>query len=281
MANDLIQLRKISHLSLHIEMKLNKNIGKERAVHGRRWHTLHGGYFSDPMIARPLIQAAIGILAEFPADVIIDLGGGTGFLLSQLRLHYARSDTLLVNIDCSEDQIVLSDKGDTTSLCTGIDSFKRGDVASRGSRVFFIMRSVLHYFGEDGSQPLLRHLRSQAEPGEFFVHQTASFDNEEEAVCLNALYRHMRIHKWYPTVNDLRKRLLDAGWLVRDTAFAPSLRLTSDDLGLRYELDANDIARIRKMMWEEFGKTRGVFKLMPGGFRAKLHYRIYSCVAVP
>ena len=259
---------------------MDKNIGTERTVHGRRWNTFHGGYFSNPMLARPLIKIAKAILGESSADVIVDLGGGTGFLLSQLRSDYVAGDTALVNVDCSEDQIVLSDMGGITSLCTGIGSFKRGDVASKGSRAFFIMRSVLHYFGEVGLQPFLRHLRSQAKPGEFFVHQTASFDNEEEAACLNALYRHMRTHKWYPTVNDLKKRLINSGWLVRGTASAPSLRLTSDDLGLRYELDSYDIARIREMMWEECGETRGVFRLMPGGFQAKLRYRIYSCVAV-
>lgn len=216
---------------------------------------------------------------ESPADVIVDLGGGTGFLLSQFRAHGVGGDAALLNIDCSEDQIALSDKEGIPSLCTAIGSFKRSNVAQKGSRAFFIMRSVLHYFGEDGLLPLLRHLRAQAEPGEFFVHQTASFGNEEDAACLNALYRHMRTHKWYPPVNDLQRRLRDAGWSVINTAHAPTLRLTSDDLGRRYELDANDIALIREMMCKEFGDTNGVFRLMPSGFHADLHYRIYSCVA--
>lgn len=45
--------------------------------------TLHGGYFSDPATARPLVETAKGIFAKSPVNVIVDLGGGTGFLLNQ------------------------------------------------------------------------------------------------------------------------------------------------------------------------------------------------------
>ena len=127
---------------------------------------------------------------------------------------------------------------------------------------------------------MLRYLRDQAKTGEYFVHQTASFDNEREAACLNALYQLMRTHKWYPTADDLRHRLADAGWRVTATDPAPPLLLTSKDLSRRYALDADDIARIREMIAGEFGEMSGVFQLRTSGFQANLHYRIYTCVAV-
>jgi len=259
---------------------MKEYIGAEAVVHGQRWGALHGGYFSDPTIARPLVETVKGILVKSPADVVVDLGGGTGFLLSQLRAQGVGADAALVNVDCSEAQLALSDGEDISSVCTSIGSFRRGDVAPKDRRVFFMMRSVLHYFGEDGLSPLLCCLRDQAEAGEFFVHQTASFDNEEEATCLNALYRYMRTRKWYPTVNDLQRRMTNSGWRVTDMTPAPSLLLTSDDLGRRYALDASDIACIRDIMAREFGEMSGVFRLMPSGFHANLHYRIYTCVAV-
>jgi hypothetical protein len=143
------------------------------------------------------------------------------------------------------------------------------------------MRSVLHYLGENGVTPLLRHLRNQAKEGEFFLHQSASFENEEEADCLNALYRYMRTHKWYPTADDLKKRLADSGWSVTATTPAPTLLLKSDDLGLRYALDTSDLVRIRDTMAREFGKMNRVFRITPSGFHADLHYQIYTCMAAP
>ncbi|MCX5848537.1 MAG: hypothetical protein NTW65_03720 [Deltaproteobacteria bacterium] len=143
------------------------------------------------------------------------------------------------------------------------------------------MRSVLHYLGENGVTPFLRHLRDQAKEGEFFLHQSASFDNENDSACLNDLYRHMRTHKWYPTVNDLTKRLADSGWRVIATTPAPTLLLTSDDLGLRYALNTNDLVRIRDTMARAFGEMNSVFQITPSGFQANLHYHIYTCVAVP
>ncbi len=260
---------------------MEDHIGTEKVVHGRRWGALHGGYFSDPTIARPLVETAKGILAKSPTDVVVDLGGGTGFLLSQLASTGVVADAALVNVDCSEAQLALIDEEGISSVRTPIGDFRRGDVAAEDKRFFFMMRSVLHYFGEKGLSPLLRHLRDQAEIGEFFVHQSASFDTEEEAACLNALYRHMRTCKWYPTVNDLKRRLADSGWRVTATIPAPSLPLTSDDLGLRYALNTTDIACIRDMMAGAFGEMNSVFQLTPSGFDANLHYRIYTCVAIP
>jgi len=259
--------------------KMEDHIGTEKVVHGRRWGELHNGYFSDPTIAWPFVNTAIGVLAKSPADVIVDLGGGTGFLLSQLASQGIGAAAALMNVDCSEAQLALIDEAGISPVRAPIRDFRRSDVATKDQRLFLMMRSVLHYLGGNGLLPLLSHLRDQAKEGEFFVHQSASFENEEEAACLNALYRHMRTLKWYPTVNDLKRRLGDSGWRVTDTISAPPLLLTSDDLGLRYALDARDLARIRDMMAREFGETNSVFRLTPSGFHADLHYRIFTCVA--
>jgi hypothetical protein len=260
---------------------MEDHIGIEKVIHGQPWGTLHGGYFSDPAIARPLIEAAKGILTKSPADVVVDLGGGTGFLLNQFASHGIGADAALVIIDCSNAQLDMIDENSISSVCTSIGEFRRSAIAAEQKRCFFLMRSVLHYLGENGMTPLLRHLRDQSKGSEFFLHQSASFDNEEEAACLNALYKHMRTHKWYPTVNDLKKRLQDSGWRVTATAPAPTLLLTSDDLALRYALDTNDLARIRDKMAGAFGETNSVFRITPSGFQANLHYHIYTCEAVP
>jgi len=254
-------------------------IGPEKVVHGRRWGALHNGYFSDPTIARPLVKVAKEVLAKSPADVVVDLGGGTGFLLSQLASQGIGRAVALMNVDCSEAQLALVDEAGISPVHASLGDFRRSDVAAEDQRLFLMMRSVLHYLGENGLLPLLRHLRDQAEEGEFFVHQSASFDNEEDAACLNALYRYMRTPKWYPTVNELERRLVDSGWRVTETISAPSLLLTSDDLGLRYALDAGDLARIRDMMAREFGERNRVFRLTPSGFHADLHYQIFTCAA--
>lgn len=253
-------------------------IGTEKIVHGQQWGKLHDGYFSDPSIAQPLIETAKEILTKSPADVVVDLGGGTGFLLNQLASHGIATNVSLVDIDCSGAQLDLIDKNSISSLCTSIGGFRRSAIAT--GRCFFLMRSVLHYFGENGVTPLLRHLRDQAKEGEFFLHQSASFDNEDETACLNALYRHMRTHKWYPTINDLKRRLADSDWRVTATTPAPSLLMTSDDLGRRYALDTNDLVSIRDSMTKAFGEMSSVFRITPSGFHANLHYQIYTCVAV-
>ncbi len=258
---------------------MEDHIGIEKIVHGKRWGEFHNGYFSDQAIVRPLVDAALRVLAESPADMIVDLGGGTGFLLSQLASKRIGAATTLINVDCSDTQLALKDSVGIIRVHASIGEFLRRDVASVNQGLLLLMRSVLHYLGEDGLLPLLRHLRDQAREGEFFVHQSASFESDKDAACLNALYRHMRTRKWYPTVNNLKSCLLKTGWRVTDTIEAPLLLLTSEDLGLRYALDTNDIARIRDAMVGEFGRESRVFRLTPSGFQVDLHYRIFTSVA--
>lgn len=258
---------------------MKDHIGTEKVVHGPRWGTLHNGYFADPTIAQPLLNTVIDILAHSSADVIVDLGGGTGFLLSHLATHDIGPALTLKNVDCSEAQLAVTGNAVIAPVHKSLDDFKRSDVAGAGQRLLMMMRSVLHYVGETGLRPLLHHIRAQAQEGEFFVHQTASFDNEDDAACLNALYNYMHTPKWYPMTNELTRDLTDSGWRVTNTMAAPTLLLTSDDLALRYALDAIALTQIRDKMAREFGAKNRVFHLTPSGFHACLPYRIFTCVA--
>ena len=186
----------------------------------------------------------------------------------------------LVNLDGSAPQLSEAAKGGFACACGAVESFRRAEVAPAGARVLWTMRSVLHYAGEGGLAPWLAQLRAQAEPGEFWVHQTACFERKEDAGCLNALYRKMRTGKWYPTVADLRERLAAAGWRTEAVQPAPTLQLESGELGIRYELDAADLAGIRSEMGREFGEANPVFRRSPDGFQTEVRHAIFICRAI-
>ena len=61
------------------------SLGREQIVHGASWAQVHGGYFSDPEVARPLVEAVGNVWDEARPDGVVDLGGGTGFMLGQIR----------------------------------------------------------------------------------------------------------------------------------------------------------------------------------------------------
>lgn len=257
------------------------SLGPEQAVHGSAWGRMHGGYFSDPEVARPLVEAVREVHAKARPDAIVDLGGGTGFLLARLRETGAGGGALLVDLDGSAPQLAEAAKAGLACVRGSAGSFRRAAAVPAGRAALWLMRSVLHYAGEQGLDPLLRHLRAQAAAGEFWVHQTACFEREEDAACLNALYRRLRTDKWYPTIAALRTRLFAAGWTVVDERPAPTLALEADELGLRYGMDAAGLRAIGRALAEEFGAPNPVFRIAPGGFRADLRYRIFICAARP
>ena len=256
-----------------------ENLGPEQAVHGASWGRQHGGYFSDPEVARPLVAAVRDVEDAARPERIVDVGGGTGYLLAHLRAAGIGVGAALTVLDDSPPQLAEAAKAGLVCVRGSAGAFRRTDVEPAGARALWIMRSVLHYAGAEGLDPLLRHLRAQAAPGECWVHQTACFERAEDAAQLNALYAKMRTAKWYPTVADLQARLAAAGWAVASVRSAPTLALDSAELAARYGLDEADVRRIAAEMASEFGAAESVYRRKSDGFSADLHYRIFTCRA--
>ena len=262
---------------MKIDEQISQEISREVGVHGQQWNSMHDGYFSDAVIARPLIETITQYLSGSDTEVIVDLGGGTGFILLELIAKGVTKNIIPVNMDCSATQLDAMEKSGISCINALISDFSRKDLVSMGKRIFFIMRSVLHYFGKDGLIPVLRHIRHQARTGEMFVHQTACFESAVEAQCFNVLYREMGTPKWYPTISELRDSMVNTKWQVIDIIPAPPLKLSSVELGQRYGLDSQAMIKIGDRVREEFGEIENVFQRVPDGFVAHLHYRI--CVA--
>lgn len=254
-------------------------VGREASSHGRNWEALHDGYFSDPGIAAPLVEKIRDGIASSKPDLIIDLGGGTGFLLQQLLRNNLASGIQLLNVDVSPKQLEQAFDRHIRTVQRSLTDFVRADAATPGERLLFIMRSVLHYYGRDGLEPVLKHLRAQMQTGELFVHQTACSDDQADADFINLLYGRMNTGKWYPLSGEFVQTLENCGWAVDSVSPAPALRVTSRDLGTRYGFDDAGMNRIRGEIVERFGRKRGVFELTPDGFHAYLHYKLFTCIA--
>jgi len=67
-----------------MRMEIDKQISREIGVHGQQWNAMHEGYFSNSIIVRPLIATISKYLSGSNTDVLVDLGGGTEFILLEL-----------------------------------------------------------------------------------------------------------------------------------------------------------------------------------------------------
>jgi len=233
-------------------------VRREAQVHGARWEGLHHRYFSDSKVAEPLTAAILEAVDASRPDVVADLGGGTGFILKELLRRNPLEGVRLVDVDAS---------------------VTRRDLGAEGQCLLLVARSLLHYFGRAGLQPLLRHLRGQLQVGEAFVHQSACFADEGDAACLNRVYGMMGTEKRYFTIDELEAALEEAGFALREIGPAPPLRLDSVDLAERYGLRGEEVASIREEVGREFGERAGVFVETRKGFTAWLHYSIFTCRA--
>ncbi len=259
------------------EMK-DHEINHEIGIHGRQWDHAHGGYFSDPTVAAVLIEEVRKAIALEKPQVVADLGGGTGYLLEELAKNFPDESLELVNVDLSDRQLEVRRPRITPLLCS-VSKVKRGEIGEEEKRFLFLMRSVLHYFGREGLLPILKHIRSQMKPGEFFIHQTACSESEKECRCLNALYKEMATNKWYPLTGELSGLLEKTGWQVKSAGPCPSLPVTSEELENRYNFTHRQTLQIREKLIGQFGQIEDIFVPTPTGFRACLRYRIYTCRA--
>lgn len=259
---------------------MQEELGKEVAVHGAQWDTLHNGYFANSEIADYFLAPIEENIASSNPDAIVDLGGGTGFILRELIKNVPGTDIRFINLDCSKEQLSVLHHPRISCLRTSMMDFKRKDAGQEIKQLLFIMRSVLHYFGKEGLSPLLRHLRLQMKKGEFFLHQTACFENSRDAECINLLYERMKTKKWYFTTRGLCSYLKKTGWEVISHSYAPELPLSSHDLARRYDISKDEILEIGREILARFGENTNTFQLTRNGFCAYLHYRVFICAAV-
>ena len=259
---------------------MNEEIEKEIGIHGARWEGFHQGYFSDPIVSGVLIGEIIAGIEAAGPSVLVDLGGGTGYLFSELMKRKIAPEIRLVNLDLSLQQLNRIGSGRINTIQASLSEFGREQIASGVDRVLFFMRSALHYFGESGLASVLRHLRAQMNIGEYFVHQTACFTSQRAADCLNTIYAGMGTIKWYPLVSVLIPILEATGWEIIHVTDAPRLRLASDELKERYRLSDNTVRKIREEILRYFGEIEGILEEPPDGFVAYLPYKIFCCRAV-
>ena len=254
----------------------NQEIKRELAVHGERWRKLHDGYFSDAGIAQPLLEQVLRYADRSGAATVVDLGGGTGTLV-QLLMERSPLPFSLINMDGSDEQLKTAQASGVTTHQGTVETFRREDLCPDGGSLLYMMRSVLHYLGRESLAGALEHIRRQTGPGEYFIHQTACFDSQEEADCLNELYAMMRTEKWYPSEARLTELLQQTGWTVTEILPAPTLSLSAADLQVRYALSPEDLLEIRSRISSEYPACTHLFKPDATGFTAYLPYRIFIC----
>ncbi len=252
----------------------------ERAVHGAEWDRIHGGYFANPAMAAPLTTLICAAAKRNPPQVIVDLGGGTGFLLHELARRGLAESARLVNLDASAEQLGQGKDPRVKRIKTSLTTLRRAQFAKQDEAVLFIMRSVLHHFGRDGLLPILKRLRHVMQPGERFIHQTTCFEDAAAAQCLNKLYALMGTGKWFPMRTALCMALMETGWQVEATAPASPLPLNSRDLARCYNLAPAKLSQIQKTLGAECGECSPVFVRAARGFTAYLPFTIFTCVAV-
>ncbi|KWT91882.1 class I SAM-dependent methyltransferase [Candidatus Magnetominusculus xianensis] len=259
----------------------SKNHGK---VFGKLWDSIHGGYFSNKEVADHMVSAALSRINPLsPPAAIADLGGGTGFVLKELAARLNTLQIRLINIDTSSSQLSVSAAGQICTIHCPVEGITRETLLSENGTLLFIMRFVLHYFGRDGIENALLHIRRQMRPGECFIHQTACFEATAHAALLNELFRSAGLDKWFPSVHELSGILSASGFtqaLIKDM---PALPVTSRDFAERYDISDKKLLEIDQNIRARYGDVPGV----PGVFESNgreftfyLHCRIFISKAV-
>jgi SAM-dependent methyltransferase len=256
-----------------------QSVEQEMRVHGRRWETIHGGHFSDPEAAQPLVEAILKAIDLSHPNVVADLGGGTGFILKELLKRRALPGIRLVNVDISPSQLQECQDERIRPLQASVAQVTRQDLAAGEDGLLLVARAILHYFSQPAQRQLLSHLRGQLREGELFVHHSACFQNGKDAECLSLLYERMGTQKWYGTLSEMDALLKEEGWSISQVRPAPSILLDSKDLAERYSLSPQQISSIREEIGQVYNQKPEVFVFSEDGFRAWLHAYVFSCKA--
>ena len=255
-------------------------VQKEQLVHGSRWQSVFGGYFSDPEIATPFLNQIEAALLAAPPQIIVDLGGGTGFILEQLLSRDLLASAIrLINLDISEKQQHGVEDARIEKMVASMVEFERSDITGKEERILFITRSTLHYGGIFGLKPILNHIRQQMRPGEYFVHQTGCHDNPEGALLFSELIERMHSNKWMPPLSTLHRICLEAGFEIETSVHGPVLPIPSNQLASRYAISNAEMENIHQILKREYPDT-DLIQEEENGFIVFAQYRILRCRAI-
>jgi len=251
----------------------------ERNLYGENWNTVYGGYFSDPSSALPLVRAILEAAGETGAAAIADMGGGTGFLMSEVGREAGPGfGPRLVCVDAAQEQ--LDDCPDEViAIRSTVEAVERPMLVEGGQTLLLCMRSLLHYFGREGLAPELAHLRSVLLRGERMVHQTICFEDPDDQAPANLLYERMGTGKWYPLVGELASALEAAGLNVVAMEPAKSLPLESAELEARYGIAHEDMEAIGRELANRWPGPSRVIVPQETGFTTNLDYMVMTCLA--
>lgn len=256
------------------------DIESEKHVHGERFIKLFGGYFGDPQVARPLVDAIHRAIHAHTPRVLVDVGGGTGFVLSELLRVYPDTPCRLVDLDLSADQLGEERDQRITTLQASAEDVTRADLCAGDETLMLAMRSVIHYFGHANIVPFLKHLRSLLNPGEVMVHQTACYADAKEALFLDKLIKGMGAGKSPLTTDEVLGFLDLAGWRVLEFIPAPALVMDSDELAYRYHVTVDEIRALSEKVLSGFKTVPDAFRATRDGFTVRVDYHIFTSKAV-
>jgi len=253
----------------------------ESRFYGKKWDAIHGGYFSDPVMAAPFVEMIATAVRRHRPDAVVDLGGGAGFVLSELAKRDLGCAPRLIDVDASPDQLTVARTRGLECLHVPAEKFTREMAVKDGESLMLIMRSVLHYYKEADHLPFLRHVRRQMKDKERFLHQTLAFASQQETGAINALYALMRTTKVFFTPAEITAMLAKGGFASSRPCVVHYVPVPSDELANRYQLTPSDIRAIIDRVGGRPG-TKKVFTVTgTDSFLMFLKYYLFKCMASP
>ncbi len=106
------------------------DIKLEKTILGKNWNKAHGGYFSDKTVSCDYLTEIFKIVEKIKPDVLVDLGGGTGYILSSLIQKGISEKIRLINLDLSEDQLSQIHSSKIKTVKGSFTEFKREELAN-------------------------------------------------------------------------------------------------------------------------------------------------------
>ncbi|MFA5203191.1 MAG: class I SAM-dependent methyltransferase [Lentisphaeria bacterium] len=253
----------------------------ESRFYGKKWDAIHGGYFSNPVMAAPFVETIAAAVRRHRPDAVVDLGGGSGFVLGELAKRDLGGTPRLINVDASPDQLTAAKARGLECLNVPAEKFTRDMALKDGGRLMLVMRSVLHYYQAADHLPFLLHLRRQLQEKELFLHQTLAFASPRETAAINALYALMRTTKAFFTPAEIAAMLATGGFVTPKPRHLHDVPVPSNELASRYQLGPRDIRAIIDRVGTLPGTSKVFTVTGTDSFRMFLKYYLFKCTAVP
>lgn len=262
---------------MEVEHQSKMNLIRDKNVVGSPWKKTYKGYFGNKKNVDLFVKKILPFIPKKKTLNILYAASANGLIGESLikKLNKKGNANRLTLVDISKEHLKENKNKKTRKVLQDITNLKLNETFD-----VILMRSSLDYFSSEKMQiKVLKNIRKHLKEDGVFFNQAASMPTIVERNLANRIYTsNKRIgRRHFQCKDDVKQIYAKAGFKkFKKIGDAPVLLIADKEHRERYNLNDQQVERIRKLINKIPKRKRPSIKLIKEGYKMRFVFPIYT-----